>query len=190
MNKSNKPPPVPSVDGVSGSSHISQLFSSKLDSLRPTLLSSLSADDLKAVSISEECIVDAFSHLKCGKSDGSILVSNHLLPAICSSLASLFTAILRHGYMPKPVRDCTIVPILKGNKDPSSSDNYRPIALAPTLSKALEWCILLSYPDHFLTLGLQFGFKQKMSLLFALALSRTLSLVTCMKILLSICLLP
>ena len=57
----------------------------------------------------------------------------------------------------------TIVPLPKGNKDPSSSDNYRPIALAPTLSKALEWCILLSYPDLFLTLGLQFGFKQKMS---------------------------
>ena len=84
-------------------------------------------------------------------------VSDHLihaLPAICSSLASLFTAILRHGYMPKPIRGCTIVPIPKGNKDP---------ALAPTLSKALEWCILLSYPDHFLTSGLQFGFKQKMS---------------------------
>jgi len=49
VNKSNKPPPVPSVDGVSGSNHISQLFFSKLerllnsqpstgcDSLRPTL---------------------------------------------------------------------------------------------------------------------------------------------------------
>ena len=101
-----------------------------------------------------------------GKYDGSALVSDHLihsLPAICSSLASLSTAILRHGYMPKPIRDCTIVPIPKGNKDLSSSDNYRPIALAPTLSKALEWCILLSYPDHFLTSGLQFGFKQKMS---------------------------
>ena len=63
--------------------------------------------------------------------------------------------------MPKPSRDCTIVPIPKGNKDLSSSDtDYRPIALAPTLSKALEWCILLSY---FLTSGLHFGFKQKMS---------------------------
>ena len=65
--------------------------------------------------------------------------------------------------MPKPIRDCTIVPIPKGNKDPRVSDNYCPIALAPTLSKTFEWCILLSYPDHFLTSGLQFGFKQKMS---------------------------
>ena len=177
VNKSNKPLSASSVDGVSGSNHISQLFSSKLerllnsqpstgcDSLRSSLLFSLSADDLKAVSISEECVVDAFSYLKLGKSDSSRLMSDHLIhaqPAICSSLASLFTAVLRHGYMPKPIRDCTIVPIPKGNKYLSSSDNYRPTALAPTLSKALEWCIL-SYPDHFLTSGLQFGFKQKMS---------------------------
>ena len=175
VNKSNKPPPASFVDGVSGSNHISQLFSSKLesflnsqpstgcDSLHSSLLSSLSVDNLKAVSISEECVVDAFSHLKRGKSDGSTLMSDHLIhaqPAICSSLASLFTTILR--LMPKTIRDCTIVPIPKGNKDPRVSDNYRPIALAPTLSKALEWCIL-SYPDHFLTSGLQFGFKQKMS---------------------------
>ena len=53
--------------------------------------------------------------------------------------------------------------VMNKAKKASSSYNYRPIALAPTLSKALEWCILLSYPDHFLTSGLQFGFKQKMS---------------------------
>ena len=50
-----------------------------------------------------------------------------------------------------------------GNKDQALSDSYRPIALASTLSKALEWCILLSYPQSFLTSGLQFGFKPKMS---------------------------
>jgi len=61
--------------------------------------------------------------------------------------------------MPKLLRDCILVPIPKGNKDPTVSDNYHPIALASTLSKALEWCILLSYSDHFHTSGLQFGFK-------------------------------
>jgi len=39
--------------------------------------------------------------------------------------------------MPELLRDCILVPIPKGNKDPSVSDNYRPIALASTLSKAL-----------------------------------------------------
>ena len=75
VNKSNKPPPVSSVDGISGSNHISQLFSSKFERLLShplgvihlTPLFYLSADDLKAVSLPEECIVDAFS--SHGKSD-------------------------------------------------------------------------------------------------------------------------
>ena len=41
--------------------------------------------------------------------------------------------------------------------------SYRPISLASALSKALEWCILLQYPEYFTTSGLQFGFKERMS---------------------------
>ncbi len=36
-------------------------------------------------------------------------------------------------------------PIVKPGKDPSDSDSYTPTALAPTLSKILERCILI---DH------------------------------------------
>ena len=61
------------------------------------------------------------------------------------------------------LKDCILVPIPKSFKDPSVSDNYRAIALAPTLSKALEWCILLTHKEHFKTSELQFGFKQNMS---------------------------
>ena len=115
VNKSKKPVPVSSVDGVSGSNQVSQLFSSNLQGLLnsqhtsgcalhcSSSLPSLSANDLKASAISVECVVEAFSHLKCGKLDGGSLTSDHLihaLPAISSSLASLFTAILRHGFMP------------------------------------------------------------------------------------------
>ena len=53
--------------------------------------------------------------------------------------------------------------IPKPGKDPTCSDNYRPIALAPTLSNILEWCILLIYGDSFSTSPLQFGFKPGMS---------------------------
>ena len=178
VNKSKKPSLVSCVDGISGADNISQLFSAKLsdtlnshdscsrDSLHLPLTSSLSAADLDLISVSIDCVVDAFSHLKSGKSDGTSLISDHLihvLPAVCSSVATLFTAILRHGYMPEQLRDCILVPIPKGNKYPAFSDNNRPIVLAPTLSKALEWCILLLHPDSFLTSGLQFGFKPKMS---------------------------
>ena len=45
----------------------------------------------------------------------------------------------------------------------TSSEYYRPIALAPILSKILEWCILLEFSDSFATSSLQFGFKSSMS---------------------------
>jgi len=38
-----------------------------------------------------------------------------------------------------------------------------PVALAPTLSKAVEWCILLNYSGYFTTSALQFGFKRQLS---------------------------
>ena len=124
------------------------------------------SDDLAFVTISEECVIEAFSHLKRGKSDGSVLLYDHLihaLPVVCSTLANFFTAILGHGYMPAQLKDCTLVPIPKSPKDPSISDDYRAIALAPTLGKALERCILLTHKEHFKTSELQFGFKQNVS---------------------------
>ena len=67
------------------------------------------------------------------------------------------------GICQTALRDRILVPIPKGNKDPNSSDNYCPVALVPALSKALEWSILLPYPNHFTTSDLQFGFKKGMS---------------------------
>ena len=105
---------------------------------------------------------EAISHLKRGKSDGSSLSSNHFIsaaPVLNVFISRLFTVILRHGYIPSNIRDCILQLIPKPGKDPSSSDNYRPIALAPTLSKILEWCILIAYHSAFSTSALQFGFK-------------------------------
>ena len=61
--------------------------------------------------------------------------------------------------MPKLLRNCTLIPVPKPGKDPSRSDNYRPIALAPNLSKVLEWSILLQYGSFLYTSDLQFGFE-------------------------------
>ena len=65
--------------------------------------------------------------------------------------------------MPAAFRDATIQPIPKGFKDPSVSSNYRGIALASSLSKVLEWSILLSWSQFFSTSELQFGFKSGFS---------------------------
>ena len=70
-----------------------------------------------------------------------------------------WSAILRHGVIPDSLRDCILVPIPKPGKNLSSSDSYCPIALAPTLSKVFEWCLLFNFQSCFVTSPLQFGFK-------------------------------
>ena len=78
---------------------------------------------------------------------------------VLAPLSWLFTAMLRHEIVPDSLRDCILVPILKPGKDPSSSDSYHPIALAPTLSKVFELCLLFQFQSDFITSSLQFGFK-------------------------------
>ena len=65
--------------------------------------------------------------------------------------------------MPQLLRDCILVPVPKPNKNATCSESYRPIALAPHLSKVLEKCILMQYSSFFATSDLQFGFKQGFS---------------------------
>ena len=129
--------------------------------------SSLSSSDLASISVSPHTVSEALSHLKSNKSDGTSLMSNHFIFASTSLvhlLSKLFTAMLRHGYVPKSLRDCVLQPILKPGKDPSDSDSYRPIALAPTLSKIFEWTILIDHRSEFSASSLQFGkFKQGLS---------------------------
>ena len=169
---------TPVIDGFHDPDNIALHFSNKLrtllasdssttcDSLLGQINDNLVSEDLNLVSISIPRVRSAFSLLKPHKNDGTNLSSNHFiraLPVIESFVADLFTSILRHGYMPTVLRDCILAPIPKGNKDPTLSDNYRPVALAPTLSKALEWCILLNYSGYFTTSDLQFGFKRQLS---------------------------
>ena len=65
--------------------------------------------------------------------------------------------------MPKLLRNCTLIPVPKPGKYPSLSDNYRPIDLAPNLSKVLEWSILLRFGSFLPTSDLQFDFKPGVS---------------------------
>ena len=128
--------------------------SNDFDSLFGQINESLDSEDLSLVSIAIPRVCSAFCLLKRHKNDGTDLSSNHLILALSAIelfVADQFTSILRHGYVPSVLHDCILVPIPKGNKDPTLSDNYRPVALAPTLSKALEWCILLNYPSYFTT---------------------------------------
>lgn len=170
----NKLATAPVIDGVSGPENIANLWSNNFKRIYNTaegsdstdLLSSLDSDlssvELDQISVSAETICDAIGKLKRGKIDGCTLVSDHVIEAphsICPFLARLFTSVLRHGFMPVSLRDAIIQPIPKGSKDPSISANYRGIALASSLSKVLEWSVLLTWEQYFVTSDLQFGFK-------------------------------
>ena len=160
-----------SVDGLSDDHEISSNFRDKLSHIlnstdiqetdRNALMSDITCN-ISASDVKEVVIEPHLKKLGKDKSDGSSVSSNLLIlasPMLFSFLSELFTVILRHGYMPETLRDCTLVPIPKPFKDPTLSDSYRPITLAPNLSKVLERCILSQFGYCFVTSDLQFGFK-------------------------------
>ena len=82
----------------------------------------------------------------------SIILFIYAKDALSAPLSRLFTAMLRHGIVPDTLRDCIIVSITKPGKDPS--DSYRPITLAPILSKVFEWCLVFQFQSCFITSSL------------------------------------
>ena len=135
-----------------------------------------SPGQLFETSITIEDVIESIVHLKNGKKDSTTLSSDHLKSACCivsDPLSDFFTSVLRHGYMPSALRDCTLIPIPKGLKDPSDSNNYRAIALASTLSKVLERIILSKFSSFLDTHSLQFGFKSGVSTTMCTGLIKT-----------------
>ena len=174
LNNSSTCCSAPVLDGISGSRNIANMLASKFggflnkhssssrDTLHISIQSSLTESQRNAVDISGDDVLEALCQLKKNKSDACGVSSEHLMfasPAIAEPLAIFFTAILRHRYMPQNLCDCVLVPIPKGNKDASCSQNYRPIALASSVSKVLEQVILSKYEMYFCSNPLQFGFK-------------------------------
>ena len=138
--------------------HISHTFN-------PTTLEMLQ-DDLVVCCFSSKVVFEAIHHLKKGKLDHFHLESTHFIhavPIFAEPLSISFSVLLRHSYLPPQLVNCTLVPVPKPCKNPSSSDSFRPIALASSLSKILEWCILLQYSPFPSTSDLQFDFKKDMS---------------------------
>ena len=75
-------------------------------------------------------------------------------------LAIFFTACLQHCYLPDGVLRIHISPLLKSKlKDPTSSDNYRPIAKATAMSKLVELLILTRIEEYIIVRDNQFGFR-------------------------------
>ena len=59
--------------------------------------------------------------------------------------------------MAQCLSDCALIPIPKGNKDPSCSQNYRVVALASSVSKILELLISTKYSSHMVSRYIHHG---------------------------------
>ena len=122
----------------------------------------MTESDVCDVEFSEADVLEAIARLKSGKSDAEGVCSEHVImasSALANPLALFFTSLLRHGYISQCLRDCILIPLSKRNKDITCSQNYRPIALASTLSKILEHLICMKFAAFLSSSPLQFGFK-------------------------------
>ena len=113
-------------------------------------------------------IEDAINKLAEGKSCGvDGIYAEHLKH--CSTnyknlIARCFTSFLIHGFLPESLMSVVLVPIIKDKSGKiNSKDNYRPIAIASTVSKLLEILLLERLSNYLLTTSHQFGFKAKHS---------------------------
>ena len=116
----------------------------------------------------DTCVMNAVTHLKTGKSDGSEgLSSDHFIHGnrkLYVLLSILFTLFLRHGFSPNSMILGTMIPIPKDKKKSlCSASNYRAIALSSIFSKILDWIILLKEEHSLCSSELQFGFKKGLS---------------------------
>ena len=99
--------------------------------------------------ISHSDVINAVSHLKNGKSDGSgRLFSDHFLHTthrFYVIVSILYTWFLSPGFSPDSIIMGTMIPIAK-NRIPSlcDSSNYMAIVLSSILRKILDWVILIN----------------------------------------------
>ncbi|GFU00498.1 putative RNA-directed DNA polymerase from transposon X-element [Trichonephila clavipes] len=124
------------------SSHIQRKVQRFLDS--PTCM------DLEKTSPSE--IQGFIKILKPNKSLGIDLITNRILKNLPAKfiifIALLFNMLLENFNFPKSSRMAVVIPIFKPNSDNSNTQNYRPISLLSSSSKAYEFVILNRLNQH------------------------------------------
>ena len=105
-------------------------------------------------------IASLCSDKDCGK---DVLFAEHLLhasPEIHVLLSICFNAFIVHGFLPNPLTDTVLVPIVKDKtKNISDKGNYRPIALASVVSKVFEMSLRVKLESFLHSSDYQFGFK-------------------------------
>ena len=146
--------------------HFEKLLNCVKDRDKSSSQVQLNADPNIVINIDE--IEFAINKLTSGKSSGlDGVYAEHLKYSsndYKTLLAKCFTSFLVHGFLPESLMSVVLVPIIKDKSGKiNSKDNYKPIAIASTLSKLLEKIMLERLTNHLLTSSHQFGFKPKHS---------------------------
>lgn len=160
------------INGVSGSEQICQLWKKFYYDLfncvktNITTIGNIESD--AGVIVTPREVFDSVSKLKNNKSCGlDKVTSEHLKFAstkVYPLLAICFTGFLIHGLLPESLLSIVLVPVLKDKVGQLSDiNNYRPIALASSLSKVLEMILLDRLEPYLYTTSNQFGFKYQHS---------------------------
>ena len=115
--------------------------------------------------VSAEMVQNAIQLLKGNKAAGiDGIYEEHIIYApgcVVAHLAKIYTAMLKHGYLPKSLTKGLIVPLIKDKfGDYSDMSNYRGITLSSVFCKILELIIKESCEGSLITSDLQFGFKK------------------------------
>ena len=182
----NKLPTV--MDGLNSIEQISNIFSTKYDSLYNSVgfcthdMSRLSNDIEERIDsgcpsndnlsnhshiITVYEVKEAINRLKSDKKEENSLYSNHFKSGsdrLFVILTLLFNCMLIHGIAPDELLLGTMIPLIKDNRgNKQCSDNYRSLTIGTGLSKLLDIIIQKHQSDALSTSELQFGFKEKSS---------------------------
>ena len=87
-------------------------------------------------------------------------VFKYASPRLLTIMCILLSSCLLMRKLPNELMKVVLIPLLKcRSKDPSDTNNYRPIAIATSMSKVLEQVLLVRLQDYLHTADSQFGFK-------------------------------
>jgi Reverse transcriptase (RNA-dependent DNA polymerase) len=157
------------VEGVSGQRNIAELWRSHYGELFATQSVKLTDNEVPGAQHVRFCpddVMTVVKELKLNKAAGPDQIRAEHFKYGDSSLnvllSSLINLMISHSYIPESLLDVKIVPkVKKTGLDPRVKANYRPIALATTMSKILELVLLIRYESNLATTANQFGFKKK-----------------------------
>ena len=116
---------------------------------------------MNQITITEQDVKDAISHINPSKASGPDLLHPRLLkegaPVLFKPLSTLFNLSLQKSVFPSSWKQANITAIFKKD-DPSKPSNYRPISLLSCLGKLMERCVHKQLYNYLVITNLQSGF--------------------------------